>query len=148
MAGRPDVQRSMHAVHSMVSWLAALPHIHPGASPGPATRGQEAVAECVAVVSFFQIGIGLVLPLLLEARLAACLFHRHQRQRRAAGLPPERGPHAAAYRALWRLLAGDGSLPFAATAALLLIFCWDLCNLYSFRGAGGAAAASAAAGAS
>lgn len=62
-----------------------------------------------------QVSIGFVLPALISVVREACLFQQHQRQRRQAGLPPERGWQAAAYA--WMAAAWE---PFDSDAVLLL----------------------------
>ena len=51
----------------------------------------------------------------------------HQGQRRGAGLPPERGWHAAG--SLWGLCFGPEGVPLAVIAYGVLAFAWDLSTL-------------------
>ena len=50
---------------------------------------------CAAMLAYTHITLGLALPALASALIEASLFQQHQRQRAAAGLPPERGWQAA-----------------------------------------------------
>jgi len=116
----PAAQRATHRLYSMLRLLSStLPvpaalHVRP-----------DAAAECVTLLSFLQICLGVLLPALATAVSEACLFHDHQQQRLAAGLQPERGPAALLYHTVWRVTLG-GSGPFVALFVwLLLAVGWD-----------------------
>jgi hypothetical protein len=98
--------------------------------------------QCTALVTFFQLGIGLLLPVLWQVLTEARLFQQHQRERRAAGLPPERGLEPAVLDFAWKLTMEGMALQATLCAWMLLSACWDqvsfLCR--SSVGAGGAAA--------
>jgi hypothetical protein len=142
LLAHPATQCATHQVYQLLSSLAyTLPlPVSAFLSPGP-------VAECATVLRWFQIALGLLAPLLWEAAWAASLFQQHQRQRRAQGLPPERGAHAALYNAVWSVTCEGSGVPVGVITWLLLAVSWDWCASFSVPAAlwrwGGTAAASA-----
>lgn len=76
------------------------------------------------MLTYTHVAVGLFLPAPVAALAEAALFQRHQRQRRLAGLPPERGRDAALYEALWGLLELDW-LTWAAAAWMLAGILFD-----------------------
>lgn len=68
------------------------PQPHPCTLPPALTPGPLETEPCGQPLHPHPaVGLGLLLPLLFEAVVTARAFAMHQRQRRAAGLPPERG---------------------------------------------------------
>ncbi|KAI7839850.1 hypothetical protein COHA_006413 [Chlorella ohadii] len=123
LMSHPAIQRATHRIYGMLSWVGTplpLP-LAPMVAPTP-------VEECAVIVTFFQVGLGLLLPLLWEAVVAARAFAAHQRQRRAAGLPAERGLQAWLYTQVWELCSnteGGLTVPPALLAWILLAVAWD-----------------------
>ncbi len=81
--------------------------------------------QCTALVAFFQLAIGLLLPVMWQALTEARFFQLHLRERQAAGLSPERGPEAAVYRFVWQATMEGMGLQAAMLAWILLSTCWD-----------------------
>lgn len=74
----------------------------------------QAGGACAVMLTYTHIAVGLFLPALAAALAEAALFQRRQRQRRLAGLPPERGWDAVLYGACgacWRLTGSPGWRP-------------------------------------
>ncbi|PRW33146.1 hypothetical protein C2E21_7801 [Chlorella sorokiniana] len=123
LMSHPAVQRATHRIYGMLSWVGTplpLP-LAPMVAPTPAE-------QCAVIVTFYQVALGLLLPLLWEAVTSARAFAAHQRQRRAAGLPPERGLQAWVYRQVWELCGnteGGLTVPPALLAWILLAVAWD-----------------------
>ena len=87
-------------------------------------------AECAVLMTYTHITFGLVLPGLAAALTEAALFRQHQRQRRQAGLPPERGWDAAVHSAVGSLLDLDW-LAWGAAVWLLAGLLFDVAVLVS-----------------
>jgi hypothetical protein len=117
-------QARLYGALSLLSYTLPLP-VAPAAQPDPP-------AVCATLLAFFQLGLGVALPLLAVALAEARAFARHQQQRLAAGLALERGQHAAVYEALCWLTMG-GAIPVLAVlpAWLLLAVCWDWTSFFS-----------------
>ncbi|KAL4428170.1 hypothetical protein ABPG75_002259 [Micractinium tetrahymenae] len=122
--GHPAAARSTHSVYGALSWVGAMQPLPlaPLARPSPAD-------ECTTIITFLHLGLGLVVPLLWEWLSVSRLFSEHERQRRRAGLPCERGLHAAAYRMLWAACGGvegaGAALPPLLLGWMLLAATWD-----------------------
>ena len=74
--------------------------------------GNASTVQCCTVLTWSLVACGVLLPALLQAGRACQLFRVHQGQRRGAGLPPERGWHAAGYSVgalLWPRGGAPGS---------------------------------------
>lgn len=128
LLSHPVMQRRTHSLHTLLS--------HAG-TPLPLIREIEGAPEdeCAVTLSFLQITLGALLPLLLDTLAAARLHHEHERQRRAASIPLERGLVPAAYRVVHSLLLSDGSLPVPLLAVGLVAATWDLASLLLHSGA-------------
>lgn len=128
LLSHPVVQRRTHALHRLLSYAG---------SPLPLSSAVEGspADECAVTLSFLQVACGVLLPLLLDTLAAARLFHQHERQRRAACIPLERGLAPAAYRGLHALLLSDGSLPLPLLAMALVAASWDFTALLLHAGA-------------
>ena len=83
----PAAHRLTHGVARLLSPVS-LATLHPADLAPPAS---DPAAECEAVARFLQLSLGLLAPLAWQAATEASLFATHQRQRAAAGLPPEHG---------------------------------------------------------
>ena len=94
--------------------------------------------QCTAAVSFFLLGLGLLLPLLWQALSEARLFQQHQRERAAEGLPPEGGAEAAVYGFWWNLTFEGMGLQVLLVCWILLSALWDQTS-YLVRSDGGVA---------
>lgn len=91
-----------------------------------APHAGDGAAECCAVLRFAQLTLGLLGPLALQARAEAALFQRHQRQRSAAGLPPERGFIAALHGLTCSMLHPVARPQLCICSLLALGLCWLL----------------------
>jgi len=114
----------LHALANLAS--ASVP------APGAAQPRASPEAQCTTVVLWLRLTLALLAPLLYSALSEARLWQRHQRERAAAGLPPEpvSSPRAAVYRAA-RWLAwkeGDSTAHAAGLCWLLLAAAWDWCT--------------------
>lgn len=117
----PAVHGAVRRVYRGVQMAACLTPLPLAASlPDPAPEDQ-----CTALVAFFQLSIGLLLPVLHQVLGDARLFQLHQRERRAAGLPPERGKEAAVLSFVWKMTMEGMGLQAALFAWILLSVCWD-----------------------
>lgn len=97
-----------------------------GVPPGPTLESMPATGQCAAVLTYLQLGLGLVAPALVQAALEAHLFRQHQAQRARQGLPPERGAHARLYA--WvaaALSAAPEELLIVAAAWLGVCLLWS-----------------------
>ena len=113
----------------LFSYLRALAHL----TPMPLSTGLQldAAAECVTILCFFQVTLGMAAPLAWLAASQARLFSAHQRERGPAGLPPVRGPSAWLYAAIDDL-RHDVIRPFCWVLAVALVgCCWDLAAVAS-----------------
>ena len=119
MAAAP-ARQLMHRLARLLAPASAL-SLHPLYVAPPAGDG---AAECCAVLRFSQLTLGLLLPLALQAQAEAALFQRHQRQRRAAGLPPEHG-FAANLLTLIHGMLHPAVRPHLCVCCLLALgLCW------------------------
>lgn len=109
-----------HRLARLLAPTSAL-SLHPLYVVPPAGDG---TAECCAVLRFSQLTLGLLLPLALQARAEAALFQRHQRQRRAAGLPPEHGVSASLLALIHGLLHPAVRPHLYVCCLLALGLCW------------------------
>lgn len=78
-----------------------------------------------------QVSLGFLLPSALELAAAARHMHHHQQQRAAAGLPPERGMHAAVLGALWACCSELNRVTLAALCCVALALAWDCTALFA-----------------
>ena len=122
----PARQRLTHLIYE---WLRTLAFLLP--QPLSVTVQHGAVAECATVIRFFQFGLGLLAPQLAAGLAEARLFQRHQQQRWQAGLPLERGVHAAVYDSIWWLMLGGSGVPACLIFVPLLAACWDWCAFFT-----------------
>lgn len=132
----PAVHAALRRVYRSAQLVACLTPLPVSASlPDPPPEDQ-----CTSLLHFFQLGLGLLLPVLWQTLSEARLFPQHQRERRAAGLPPERGLEAAVYSFVWKLTMDGMALQAALFAWMLLSTCWDQVSLLarSSHGAGSA----------
>jgi len=120
----PAAQQATHRIHCLLSYLTyPLPlrwarFVQPSASA-------TAAAECASLLSFLQVGVGTLLPLLAAALSEARLFQAHQQERQRARLLPVWCPDAGMYEILL-VLTGGGSWPrLALLVWLLLAVSWD-----------------------
>lgn len=116
------VSHLLHAALSPLRYATPLPSLSAvGLVPSPGSA-----AECVTLLRFVQLTLGLLVPLVWQAVTDAALFSTHQRQRAAAGLPLQSGFSARLYGAvtdLCHLVAR----PYAwLMAPLALGLCWQL----------------------
>lgn len=116
-------QQALHHALSLLSFVLPMP-VAPWVRP-------DDQARCAALLAFFQVAFGALLPLLYTAFGEARLFLLHQQDRRAAGLPPERGLHASAYAWLWCVTLGGSSAFTAALVCVLLGVAWDYTAFFS-----------------
>lgn len=106
--------------------FAALSALRVDVFRGAGMPALPAASQCAVVLTYLQVALGFLLPALVHAALECRLFARHQRERRRAGLPPERGLQAAAYEAAAGLL-GALSWPQALLAlGIALSVAFDL----------------------
>ena len=122
----PTAQRLTHHTYE---WLSILAYLLP--QPLSVVVQHGALGECATVIRFFQFGLGLLAPQLAAGLSEARLFQRHQQQRRQAGLPPERGVHAAVYDFLWWLMLGGSGVHTSLVSLALLAACWDWCAFFT-----------------
>lgn len=112
----------IYAALSCLSYVLPLP-------VAPATRPDEG-AQCATILTFLQLSVGTLVPLMMHAVSEARLFQHHQKQRWQAGLPLLGGAQAAAYDSIWWGTLG-GSRPHTCLAGgLLLAACWDWCAFF------------------
>lgn len=95
----------------------------------PAAEHMAAENKCVAVSRWLQISVGFLLPLLVEGAAQVAAFQEHQRERREAGLPHERGIHASVYHGLWALHASTSASIHSSTLIVLLCIVWQWCAM-------------------
>lgn len=137
----PVAQRTSHAMHSMLSMLASLGPTPAAAADGTDAHKSAAAHECVTLTLWLRLLVAVLLPLLHAAAREAQLWQRHQRDRCAAGLPPERSPAAPLYRAMLRLAASLDSLPHALVCGWgLVAVSWNWAHLLAPLGMAYAAA--------
>lgn len=135
----PAVHAALRRVYRTVQVAACLPPLPIAASlPAPPPEDQ-----CTTLVAFFQLGIGLLLPLLWQALTEAWLFQQHQRERQAAGLPPERGIETAVFDFVWKLTLEGMRLQAGLFAWILLSACWDQVSFLARSSSGGMGVAAA-----
>ncbi|KAI7844058.1 hypothetical protein COHA_002202 [Chlorella ohadii] len=117
----PAVHAAVRRVYRGMQVAACLTPLPVWAAlPDPSPEDQ-----CTALVAFFQLAIGLLLPVLWQVLTEARFFQLHQRERRAAGLSPERGPEAAVYHFVWQATMEGMGLQATMLAWILLSTCWD-----------------------
>lgn len=113
--------RALFAGLSPLSHVSPLPVISMGSLKPP-----EEEIQCATLLRFFQLGCG-VAALVWQAATQARLHAAHQRQRREAGLPPERGGSACLYELLDALFADPLVWMHKWLAAALAVgLCWQL----------------------
>ena len=112
--------RLLHRLLTVLSLPVAAPLM-------PTTAHADAAGECGAVLSWFMIGCGAVLPLLAQAAGEARLFAAHQAARRRASQPPETGTDATLYEAVWTAGAKGNPNRLALATYLLLAAIWNAC---------------------
>ena len=116
----PSSQRLTHQAARLLAPLSLF-SLHPSGLAPPAS---DPAAECCTVLRFLQLSMGLLAPLAWQAGVEAALFAAHQRQRQAAGLPPERGPSAALYELVGEL-RHPAVVPHLWVCGLLALgLCW------------------------
>jgi hypothetical protein len=122
----PAAQRLTHHVYGGFSILAyLLPQ------PLSVVVRHGPLGECAVLIRFLQFGLGVLAPQLAAGLSEARLFRRHQQQCRRAGLPPERGVHAAVYNLLWWLMLGGSGVHTCLLFLALLAACWDWCAFFT-----------------
>lgn len=134
----PVAQRTSHVMHSMLSMLASLGPTPAAAADGTDAHKSAAAHECVTLTLWLRLLVAVLLRLLVAVLLPplhavageAQLWQRHQQDRRAAGLPPERSPAAPLYGAMLRLASSLDSLPHALVCSWgLLAISWNWARL-------------------
>ena len=117
-------------MHSMLSMLASLGPTPAAAADGTDAHKSAAAHECVTLTLWLRLLVAVLLPLLHAVAGEAQLWQRHQQDRRAAGLPPERSPAAPLYGAMLRLASSLDSLPHALVCSWgLLAISWNWARL-------------------
>eukprot|EP00887_Chlorella_sp_A99_P005531 scaffold1.g5531.t1 len=119
----PAGRRMIHELFLLASTLAGLVTC----SLPTAQARRSAPAECAVLLTFLRLAIAIVLTLTYEAASQSRLFAAHQAQRQRAGLPPERGVHAALYSAAGRLCPNGRGLHAGVALLLLVAACWEAC---------------------
>lgn len=131
----PAAQRITHLMHRGLGGVGAVAAA--GVQPASAATGDALGpgGQCVAVLTWLRLVVGLLVPLLYEAAAEARLWAQHQHERQAAGLPPEAcgAVRAAAYRTA-RWLTWEGPLHAAMVLWLLLSLSWQLASLAAAAG--------------
>lgn len=114
-------KRRLFALLTPLEYLAPL-------SPLFGAAGSEAppnVAQCAAMLRFFQLAAGLV-GLVWQAASQAQLHAAHQWQRQQAGLPPQGGLSAHLYGFVTHLCHPNLRLELWLAAALATGLMWQL----------------------
>lgn len=71
------------------------------------------------------------MAVMMEAAAEARLFRLHQRQRRQAGVPPERGWQASLYNTISFCTHGGSPSDTGLCYFALLCACWDVCTVFA-----------------
>lgn len=116
------MQRRTHGTYLALSCLGHSLPLSPSS-----IRSLDGLGECQSVLCWLQLCCGCLLPLLWEARSTAQLFAAHQRQRQAAGLPPEAGPHARALEGISHFFVEDNGVSQLALVWLVMALSWEAC---------------------
>lgn len=121
----PAATRLTHSLTTLLSPLSLL-SMHPGSiTLARGGKPPDPRVECEALLRFLQLSVGLFAPLLWHASTEASLFAEHQRQRRHARLPPERGPSAALLESV--LQFRESPAPLVLFCALMALgLCWSV----------------------
>ncbi|KAL4451596.1 hypothetical protein ABPG75_007258 [Micractinium tetrahymenae] len=131
----PGAQDRNDRIFALFSALRFLLPLSGGVlSPLPASSEDA----CVAVMAFLQassravdLGLGTLIPVLVEASAEADLFRLHQQQRRQAGLPLELGWQASLYSVVSFCTQGASASDRGLCCFALLCACWDVCTMFA-----------------
>jgi hypothetical protein len=104
----------------------------------PVAAHVQPAAECAAVLSYFQLSIGLVLPLLAHAKLESSLFQEHRRQRQQCDMPLESGIMPWLYGSVSSLSEALDGITLAAALWMTLGMLWKLSVAVAYAQTGGA----------
>ena len=92
----------------------------------PVAAEVQPATECAAVLTYFQLAFGLLLPAVAQMAAESALFQQHQKQRRQQGVAPERGWQQRIYDGLSGLAEALDGFTLAAAAWMALGIVWQV----------------------